>query len=65
MNKYPNHVSKPVLHFVLLDPKDIKKDKSKSAPSSMFQRQHIDLLLEELIKKYPPQRAKVCLLKNE
>jgi hypothetical protein len=39
--------------------KKSKKDKSKTAPSSLFQRQHVDLLLEELIKKFPPQRVKV------
>ena len=36
-----------------------KKEKSKMAPSSVFQRQHVDLLLEELIKKFPPRRVKV------
>ena len=39
--------------------KKSKKEKSKTAPSSLFQRQHVDLLLEELIKKFPPQRVKV------
>ena len=39
--------------------KKSKKEKSRAAPSSLFQRQHVDLLLEELIKKFPPQRVKV------
>ena len=32
-----------------------KKKKKKEEPSSMFQRQRVDLLLGELAKKYPPQ----------
>jgi mediator of RNA polymerase II transcription subunit 6 len=50
-------------HFSSLVPKEnvkkSKKEKSRTAPSSLFQRQHVDLLLEELIKKFPPQRVKV------
>jgi mediator of RNA polymerase II transcription subunit 6 len=50
-------------HFSSLVPKEnvkkTKKEKSRTAPSSLFQRQHVDLLLEELIKKFPPQRVKV------
>ena len=50
-------------HFSSLVPKDnvkkSKKEKSRAAPSSLFQRKHVDLLLEELIKKFPPQRVKV------
>ncbi|XP_046847933.1 mediator of RNA polymerase II transcription subunit 6-like [Xenia sp. Carnegie-2017] len=42
--------------------RDIKKksnkDNSRTAASSLFQRQHVDLLLEELFKKFPPQRVK-------
>ena len=52
--------------FSSLVPKDnvkkSKKEKSKTAPSSLFQRQHVDLLLEELIKKFPPQRVKVIIV---
>nr|KAG5694587.1 hypothetical protein BaRGS_015000 [Batillaria attramentaria] len=32
-----------------------KKKKKKEEPSSLFQRQRVDLLLGELAKKYPPQ----------
>ena len=50
-------------NFLPLVPKDnvkkSKKEKSRTAPSSLFQRKHVDLLLEELIKKFPPQRVKV------
>ncbi|CAB4006683.1 Mediator of RNA polymerase II transcription subunit 6 [Paramuricea clavata] len=45
--------------------KKSKKEKSKTAPSSLFQRQHVDLLLEELIKKFPPQRVKFPVTSTE
>ncbi|XP_028396355.1 mediator of RNA polymerase II transcription subunit 6-like isoform X2 [Dendronephthya gigantea] len=47
------------------DAKKNKKEKSKSAPSSLFQRQHVDLLLEELIKKFPPQRVKFSVTSTD
>nr|CAG4644322.1 EOG090X0E0D [Lepidurus arcticus] len=34
-----------------------KKDKSKEEPSSLFQRQRVDMLLAELTKKFPPKVA--------
>ena len=35
--------------------KEKQKKRKKEEPSSMFQRQRVDLLLGELSKKYPPQ----------
>ncbi|XP_069117210.1 mediator of RNA polymerase II transcription subunit 6-like isoform X3 [Argopecten irradians] len=37
------------------DKKDSKDKKKKEEPSSMFQRQRVDLLLGELSKKFPPK----------
>jgi hypothetical protein len=37
--------------------KEKKKKKKKEEPSSMFQRQRVDMLLGELGKKYPPHIA--------
>ena len=59
---------KILVYLWLIVPKDnakkSKKEKSRTAPSSLFQRKQVDLLLEELIKKYPPQRVKVCLVQD-
>lgn len=38
--------------------KEVKKEKPKEEPSSLFQRQRVDLLLSELLRKFPiPQVA--------
>ena len=38
--------------------KEVKKEKPKEEPSSHFQRQRVDMLLRELLRKFPiPQAA--------
>ena len=42
--------------FTIADkPENKEKKKKKEEPSSLFQRQRVDMLLAELGKKYPPQ----------
>lgn len=45
-------------HFFCCSEKNKPKDsKKKEEPSSVFQRQRVDLLLGELVKKFPPKFA--------
>lgn len=46
--------------------KEVKKEKLKEEPSSVFQRQRVDLLLNELLRKFPiPQIAPVDAKSDE
>lgn len=39
------------------DEKEVKKEKPKEEPSSHFQRQRVDMLLGELLRKFPIPQA--------
>lgn len=39
--------------FSVADEKEVKKEKPKEEPSSHFQRQRVDMLLGELMRKFP------------
>lgn len=44
-----------VIYYVSEAPEAKDKNKKKEEPSSVFQRQRVDLLLGELSKKFPPK----------
>lgn len=43
--------------FPVADEKEVKKEKPKDEPSSHFQRQRVDMLLGELVRKFPVPQA--------
>lgn len=58
------HVIHSLKYFLIVgvteEKKEVKKEKPKEEPSSVFQRQRVDLLLNELLRKFPiPQVAPV------
>lgn len=56
--------------FSVADEKEVKKEKPREEPSSHFQRQRVDMLLGELLRKFPipqalPQQEQVTKPEDE
>lgn len=45
------------MEFPVVDEKEAKQEKPKEEPSSHFQRQRVDMLLGELLRKFPIPQA--------
>lgn len=50
-------ISIDYLLILVADEKEVKKEKPKEEPSSHFQRQRVDMLLGDLLKKFPIPQA--------
>lgn len=46
-------------------PKEKKEEKKKEEPSSMFQRQRVDMLLVDFLRKFPPPQVAQAIDQNQ